>query len=185
MKECLNNVSAILSFFFRNYQILNKGNTIFNGYWYNITSVNIINEKNVEVSTSFVENILENYAYYTDGYYPALIPVDIQINYNNVSCSINNETLQFGPYDSSSSCASSQFFLKILNLCTTISECYNNNGNYYFNATCNVSEAYVNNQFTYNYYLYEFVKINYEKILGINYGTIFKYCDNSYCYIIG
>jgi len=176
MKECLNNVSAILSKL--NYQVLNKGN-IFNGYWYNITSVNIINEKNVKVSISLVENILENYAYYTDGYYPALIPVDIQINYNNVSCSINNETLQFGPYKNSSDCSNSQNSLEsyLSNLCTTISECYNNNGNYYFNATCNVSEAYVNNQFTYNYYLYEFIEINNE--------TMNNYCDNSFCYIIG
>ncbi|MCC5447193.1 hypothetical protein [Candidatus Nanobsidianus stetteri] len=176
MKECLNNVSAILSKL--NYQVLNKIN-IFNGYWYNITGVNIINEKNVEVSTSFVENILENYAYYTDGYYPALIPVDIQINYNNVSCSINNETLQFGPYKNSSDCSNSQNSLEsyLSNLCTTISECYNNNGNYYFNATCNVSELNINNQFTYNYYLYEFV--------GINNETMNNYCDNSFCYIIG
>lgn len=176
MKECLNNVSAILSKL--DYQVLNKIN-IFNGYWYNITGVNIINEKNVEVSTSFVENILENYAYYTDGYYPALIPVDIQINYNNVSCSINNETLQFGPYKNSSDCSNSQNSLEsyLSNLCTTISECYNNNGNYYFNATCNVSELNINNQFTYNYYLYEFV--------GINNETMNNYCDNSFCYIIG
>jgi len=175
MKECLNNVSAILSKL--NYQVLNKGNTIFNGYWYNITSVNIINEKNVEVSISLVENILENYTYYTDGYYPALIPVDIQINYNNVSCSINNETLQFGPYKNNFDCSLSLVIINLSNLCTTVSECYNNNGNYYFNATCNVSEAYVNNQFTYNYYLYEFIEINNE--------TMNNYCDNSFCYIIG
>jgi hypothetical protein len=176
MQECLNNVSDVLSFFFGNYKILDETN-IFNGYWYNITSVNIYNEENVEVNSSFVENILGNYTYYTDGYYPALIPLDIQINYNNLSCSINNETLQFGPYDNSPACASSQTFLKLLNLCTTVSECYNNNGNYYFNATCTVSELNINSQFTYNYYLYEFVKINDE--------TIFNYCSGSYCYIIG
>ncbi|EOD42708.1 putative membrane protein [Candidatus Nanobsidianus stetteri] len=174
MQECLNNTSAILSKL--NYQVLNKIN-IFNGYWYNITGVNIINEKNVEVDKNFVENILENYTYYTDGYYPALIPVDIQINYNNVSCSINNETLQFGPYTDSFDCSLSLVIINSLSSCIVESECYNNNGNYYFNATCNISEAYVNNQFTYNYYLYEFVKINDE--------TMNNYCDNSYCYIIG
>ena len=178
MYECLyNNVNAVLSIF--KYQILNKVN-IFNGYWYNVTGVNIINEENVKVDRNFVENILENYSYYTDGYYPALIPLDIQINYNNVSCSINYETLQFGPYKTYSDCLFSQNSLEnyLSNLCTIIgSGCYIDNGNYYFNATCTVPEAYINNQFTYNYYLYEFVEINNE--------TINDYCDNSYCYIIG
>ncbi|PVU71275.1 hypothetical protein DDW05_01400 [Candidatus Nanobsidianus stetteri] len=197
MHECLyDNLNAILSILgfinkflpiFGNYQVLNKGNTIFNGYWYNITSVNIIDEKNVEVNASFVENILGNYTYYTDGYYPALVPVDIQINYNNVSCSINNETLQFGPYEDDSDCLNSQNLLEsyLSNLCTIVSGCYNENGKVYFNAVCNVSEVNINNQFTYNYYLYKFVKINYGTILEINYGTFFKYCDKLYCYIIG
>ena len=171
MQECLNNVSAILSKL--NYQVLKKGNTIFNGYWYNITSVNIINEKNLEVSTSFVEDILENYAYYTDGYYPALIPVDIQITYSNVSCPIYNETLQVGPYNSG--CPD----LSNINLfgCKLVSGCYNENGEYYFNIACPVPQPTITNQFTYNYYLYEFV--------GINDETMNNYCDNSYCYIIG
>lgn len=176
--ECLyTNISFLLSSF--NYQVLNKGNTIFNGYWYNITSVNINNEKNVEVDSNFVKNILENYAYYTDGYYPALIPVDIQINYNNVSCSINNETLLFGPYIDPSECSISQNLLEnyLSNSCTILSGCYNNNRNYYFNATCNVSEVNINNQFTYNYYLYEFIELNNE--------TMNNYCDSSFCYIIG
>ena len=179
MYICLNNVSAVLSNF--KYQVLNEGNTIFNGYWYNITNVNINNEKNVEVDSNFVENILENYAYYTDGYYPALIPVDIQINYNNVSCSINNETLQVGPYKNDIECSFSQISFKVYlsKLCTIISGCYynNNDGNYYFNATCNVPEVNINNQFTYNYYLYEFIELNNE--------TMDNYCDNSFCYIIG
>ena len=157
------------------YQILNKEN-IFNGYWYNITSININTEENVEVDENFVENILENDAYYTSGYYPALIPIDLQINYNNVSCSINNETLQFGPYENYPDCLSTQGSLS--NLCTIIGPgCYYNNGNFYVNATCYVPETSINNQFTYNYYLYEFVKINNE--------TINNYCDNSFCYIIG
>jgi hypothetical protein len=180
MYECLyTNVNSLLSSF--NYKILNEGNTIFNGYWYNITSVNINNEKNVEVDINFVENILENYTYYTDGYYPALIPVDIQINYNNVSCSINNETLLFGPYIDPSECSISQNLLEnyLSNSCTILSGCYYNNtdGNYYFNATCNVPEVNINNQFTYNYYLYEFIELNNE--------TMNNYCDNSFCYIIG
>jgi hypothetical protein len=175
MYECLyTNVNSFLSSF--NYQILNKIN-IFNGYWYNMTSVNIIDEENVEVNMSFVEKILENYVYYTDGYYPALIPVDIQINYNNVSCTINNETLQFGPYKTYSSCSSSLSDINSLSLCTIESGCYNNNGNYYFNAICTIPELNINNQFTYNYYLYEFVEINDE--------TINNYCPGSYCYIIG
>ena len=180
MYECLyTNVNSLLSSF--NYQVLNKGNTIFNGYWYNITSVNVNNEENVEVDINFVENILENYAYYTDGYYPALIPVDIQINYNNVSCSINNETLLFGPYIDPSGCSVSQNLLEkyLSNSCTILSGCYynNNDGNYYFNATCNVPEVNINNQFTYDYYLYEFIELNNE--------TMNNYCYNSYCYIIG
>ena len=177
MYECLyNNVNAVLSIF--NYQILNKVN-IFNGYWYNITSVNINTEENIKVDENFVENILENYAYYTSGYYPALIPLDIQINYNNVSCSIYKETLQFGPYENDSDCLNSQNSLEnyLSNSCTIESGCYYNNGNYYFNAECDVLEAYINNQFIYNYYLYEFVKINNE--------TINNYCNNSFCYIIG
>jgi len=188
MNECLySNINNILSNF--NYRILNKEN-IFNGYWYNMTSININNEENVEVDENFVENILENYAYYTDGYYPALIPVDLQINYNNVSCSINNETLQFGPYDSYSNCSSARNSLNnyLSNLCTIESRCYSVVEHkylevyeysivYYFNAICTVPETSINNQFTYNYYLYEFVEINNE--------TINDYCDNSYCYIIG
>jgi hypothetical protein len=176
MNECLySNINNILSNY--NYIILNKEN-IFNGYWYNMTSANITNEENVEVDRSFVENILENYAYYTDGYYPALIPVDLQINYNNVSCSIYNETLLFGPYNYST-CSSAQDYLS--NLCI-IESCYAVNVHgysifYYFNATCPVPETSINNQFTYNYYLYEFVEINNE--------TINDYCDNLYCYIIG
>ncbi|WP_231433923.1 hypothetical protein [Candidatus Nanopusillus massiliensis] len=70
MNECLySNIKNILL----NYQSynINKEN-IFNEHWYNITSVNMSNEENVEVNKSFVENILENYTYYTDGYYPAL-----------------------------------------------------------------------------------------------------------------
>ena len=175
MYECLyNNVNAVLSIF--NYQILNETN-IFNGYWYNITSVNINNEENIKVDRNFVENILENYVYYTDGYYPALVPLDIQTNYNNVSCSINNETLQFGPYENDFDCLLSLLHINSLSLCTIESGCYNNNGNFYFNATCTVPESNINNQFTYNYYLYEFVKINNE--------TINNYCNNSFCYIIG
>jgi len=176
MYECLyNNVSSILSHF--PYQILNETN-IFNGYWYNITGVNIINEENVKVDRNFVENILENYVYYTDGYYPALVPLDIQINYNNVSCSINNETLQFGPFTSSYECSLALSYINSLGFCTIESGCYSEYVLfYYFNATCTVPEAYINNQFTYNYYLYEFVKINNE--------TMDNYCDNSYCYIIG
>jgi len=158
------------------YQILNKVE-IFNGYWYNITSVNIINEENVKVDRNFVENVLENYAYYTGGFYPALIPVNIQINYDNVSCSVNYETIQFGPYQNPSDCLSSLLDVKSSNSCTIESECYNNNGNFYFNAECYVPETNINNQFTYNYYLYEFVEINNE--------TINNYCDNSFCYIIG
>ena len=175
MNECLySNINNILSNY--NYTILNKEN-IFNGYWYNMTSANITNEENVEVDRNFVENILENYAYYTDGYYPALIPVDLQINYNNVSCSIYNETLQIGSYDNYYDCIISQGSLS--NLCTieSGSGCYNENGMFYFNATCIVPETSINNQFTYNYYLYEFVEINNE--------TINDYCDDSYCYIIG
>ncbi|MFP3256976.1 MAG: hypothetical protein RXO36_04190, partial [Candidatus Nanopusillus acidilobi] len=179
MNECLySNINNILSNY--NYTILNEEN-IFNGYWYNMTSVNISNEENVEVNRTFVENILENYAYYTDGYYPALIPVDLQINYSNVSCSIYNETLQFGPYDYSD-CLLSQDSLS--NLCTIESKCYpvvepepEYPIVYYFNATCTVPETSINNQFTYNYYLYEFIEINNE--------TINDYCDNLYCYIIG
>ena len=178
MYECLydNNVNDILSFF--PYQILNEVN-IFNGYWYNITSVNINNEKKVKVDRSFVENMLENYTYYTDGYYPGLIPLDIQINYDNVSCSIYKETLQFGPYENDSDCLNSQNLLEsyLSNLCTIESGCYSENKIFYFNAICIVPEAYINNQFTYNYYLYEFVEINNE--------TMNNYCDNSYCYIIG
>jgi hypothetical protein len=177
MYTCLyTNVNSFLSSF--NYQILNETN-IFNGSWYNVTGVNIINEKNVKVDRNFVEKILENYAYYTDGYYPALIPLDIQINYNNVSCSINNETLQFGPYKTYSDCLNSQNLLEnyLSNSCTIESGCYNENKMFYFNATCIVPETNINNQFTYNYYLYEFVEINNE--------TMNNYCDNSYCYIIG
>jgi hypothetical protein len=186
MNECLySNINNILSNF--NYTILNKEN-IFSGYWYNMTSVNISNEENVEVDRNFVENILENYAYYTDGYYPALIPVDLQINYSNVSCSIYNETLLFGPYVNYSECSSALNELNnsLSNLCTIEPKCYPGKvhrvGNhliyyYYFNATCPVPETSINNQFTYNYYLYEFVEINNE--------TINDYCDNSYCYIIG
>ena len=182
MNECLySNINNILSNF--NYRILNKED-ILNEYWYNMTSVNIINEENVEVDRNFVENILENYAYYTDGYYPALIPVDLQINYNNVSCSIYNETLLFGPYDSYSNCSSAKNSLNnyLSNLCTNESGCYSVNVHrysifYYFNATCPVPETSINNQFTYNYYLYEFVEINNE--------TINDYCNDSFCYIIG
>jgi len=170
-------IFQILSNF--SYQVLDDVN-IFNGYWYNITNVSISTEKNVKVSRSFVENVLERYTYYTGGYYPALIPIKIQINYNNVSCSINNQTIKFGPYNNDYNCLTSQNLLKKLlsNICT-ISEpgCYNDNGNYYFNAKCYVAESYINNQFMYNYYLYEFVKINNE--------TINNYCDDSYCYIIG
>ncbi|MDT7890660.1 MAG: hypothetical protein RQ869_01165 [Candidatus Nanopusillus sp.] len=178
MYACLYlNTSQILSIF--NYQVLDEVN-IFNGYWYNITNVSINAEKNVKVSKNFVENVLERYTYYTGGYYPALIPLNIQINYSNVSCSINNQTIKFGPYDNDFNCLSSQNLLKNLlsNMCT-ISElgCYNDNGNYYFNAKCYVVESYINNQFMYNYYLYKFVKINNE--------TIDNYCDESYCYIIG
>ncbi|MFP3131911.1 MAG: hypothetical protein RXQ77_01045 [Candidatus Nanopusillus sp.] len=185
MNECLySNLNNILFFFyltpfFFNYQILNKEN-IFNGYWYNITSININTEENAEFDENFVENILENDAYYTSGYYPALIPVDLQINYNNVSCSIYEETLQFGPYENRSNCSSAKKSLNnyLSSLCTIgPAGCYHNNGNYYFNATCYVPETSINNQFTYNYYLYEFVKINNE--------TINNYCDNSFCYIIG
>ena len=174
MNECLySNLNNILFFF--NYQILNKEN-IFNGYWYNITSININTEENIKVDENFVENILENDAYYTSGYYPALIPLDIQINYNNVSCSIYKETLQFGPYENYPDCLSQQGSLP--NLCTIIGPgCNYNNGNYYFNATCYVPETNIINQFTYNYYLYEFVEINNE--------TMNNYCNNSYCYIIG
>jgi hypothetical protein len=178
MNECLySNINNTLSNF--NYIILNKEN-IFNGYWYNMTSVNIINEENVEVDKNFVENILENYAYYTDGYYPALIPVDLQINYSNVSCSIYNETLLFGPYKYYSDCSSAQDYLS--NLCTIEHTCYAAKAHgysivYYFIATCPVPETSINNQFAYNYYLYEFVEINNE--------TINDYCDNLYCYIIG
>ncbi|MFP3289987.1 MAG: hypothetical protein RXN31_02105 [Candidatus Nanopusillus acidilobi] len=178
MNECLySNINNILSNY--NHIILNKEN-IFNGYWYNITSTNITNEENVEVNRSFVENILENYTYYTDGYYLALIPVDLQINYSNVSCSIYNETLLFGPYDTYSDCSSAQDYLS--NLCTIEHTCYSVNvhgysGVYFFNAICLVPETSINNQFTYNYYLYEFVEINNE--------TINDYCDDSYCYIIG
>jgi hypothetical protein len=67
------------------------------------------------------------------------------------------------------------------NLCTIESGCYyelvDGNVTFYFNARCIVPETYINNQFTYNYYLYEFVEINNE--------TMNNYCDNSYCYIIG
>ena len=180
MYECLynnNDVNTIISHF--NHQILNKVN-IFNGYWYNITNVSINFEKNIKVDRNFVENILENYAYYTGGYYPALIPLDIQINYNNVSCSINEETIKFGPYKTYSDCLLSQNSLEnyLSNSCTIIgSGCYIDNGNYYFNAKCYIVESNINNKFTYNYYLYEFVKINNE--------TMNNYCDNSYCYIIG
>ena len=182
MNVCLySNINNILLNF--NHIILNKEN-IFNGYWYNMTSVNISNEKNVEVNRTFVENILENYAYYTNGYYPALIPVDLQINYSNVSCSINDETLQFGPYYTYNNCSSAQNLLNnyLSNLCTIESGCYPVRVHeykivYYFNAKCTVPETNINNQFTYNYYLYEFVKINNE--------TINDYCDNLYCYIIG
>ena len=178
MYACLYlNTSQILSIF--NYQVLDEVN-IFNGYWYNITNVSISTEKNVKVSRSFVENILERYTYYTVGHYPALIHLNIQINYSNVSCSINNQTIKFGPYDNDFSCLLLQNLLRNLlpNICT-ISElgCYNDNGNYYFNAKCYVVESYINNQFMYNYYLYKFVKINNE--------TIDNYCDDSYCYIIG
>jgi len=178
MNECLySNISNILSNY--NHIILNKEN-IFNGYWYNMTSANIINEENVEIDRNFVENILENYAYYTDGYYPALIPVDLQINYSNVSCSIYNETLQFGPYKYYSNCSSAQDYLS--NLCTIEHTCYSvevngHPGVYFFNAICLVPETSINNQFTYNYYLYEFVEINNE--------TINDYCNDSYCYTIG
>ena len=178
MYACLYlNTSQILSIF--NYQVLDEIN-IFNGYWYNITNVSINAKKNVKVSRSFVENVLERYTYYTGGYYPALIPLNIQINYSNVSCSINNQTIKFGPYDNDFNCLSSQNLLKNLlpDICI-ISEfgCYNDNENYYFNAKCYVVESYINNQFMYNYYLYKFVKINNE--------TIDNYCDDSYCYIIG
>ena len=171
MQECLYNESLSKL----NYQVLNKGNIIFNGYWYNITSVNINYEKNVEVDSNFVENILENYTYYTDGYYPALIPVDIQITYSNVSCPIYIETLQVGPYNYSE-CSLLSSHLSLFG-CTIESGCYNENGNYYFNAACPVPEPSIGNKFTYNYYLYEFVEINDE--------TMDNYCDNSYCYIIG
>ena len=175
MYTCLyTNVNSFLSSF--NYQILNETN-IFNGYWYNVTGVNIINEKNVKVDRNFVENVLENYAYYTGGSYPALIPVNIQINYDNISCSINYETIQFGPYQNPSDCLSSLSDVKSSNSCTIESGCYNENNMFYFNATCIVSEAYINNQFTYNYYLYEFIELNNE--------TINNFCDNSFCYIIG
>jgi hypothetical protein len=186
MYECLynNTVSAILSLF--PYQILNEV-SIFNGYWYNVTGVNIINdafnEQNISVNKSFVENVLENYTYYPDGYYPGLIPVDLQVTYTNVSCSIYNEALQFGPYKKYPNCVNSQNLLKkyLSNLCTIESGCYyelvDGNVTFYFNARCIVPEAYTNNQFTYNYYLYEFVEINNE--------TMNNYCDNSYCYIIG
>jgi hypothetical protein len=178
MNECLySNISNILSNY--NHIILNKEN-IFNGYWYNMTSTNITNEENVEVNRNFVENILENYAYYTDGYYPALIPVDLQINYSNVSCSIYNETLLFGPYKYYSDCSSAQGYLS--NLCTIESGCSPVKAHgysivYYFIAACPVPETSINNQFTYNYYLYEFVEINNE--------TINDYCNDLYCYIIG
>jgi hypothetical protein len=178
MYECLyTNISPILSSL--NYQILNEEN-IFNGYWYNITSIDISNiEENIKVDKNFVENVLENYAYYTGGYYPALIPVDIEINYNNVSCSINEETIQFGPYKTYSECSNFQNLWEsyLSNSCTFGSGCQNYNGEYYFYATCYVSETNIINQFTYNYYLYEFVEINNE--------TINNYCDNSFCYIIG
>jgi len=178
MYECLyTNISPILSSF--NYQILNEEN-IFNGYWYNITSIDISNiEENIKVDKNFVENVLENYAYYTGGYYPALIPVDIKINYNNVSCSINEETIQFGPYKTYSECSNFQNLWEsyLSNSCTFGSGCQNYNGEYYFYATCYVPETNIINQFTYNYYLYEFVEINNE--------TMNNYCDNSFCYIIG
>ena len=162
-----------------NYTTLSMGNIIFNGYWYNITSVttnvNINNEENAEVN-SFVEDILGNYAYYTDGYYPALIPVDVQITYSNVSCPIYNETLQVGPYNSSE-CSFLSSHLSSLGSCTIESGCYNENGEYYFNAACPVPKPSIGNQFTYNYYLYEFIEINNK--------TINNYCVNPYCYIIG
>jgi hypothetical protein len=164
MYTCLyTNVNSFLSSF--NYQILNETN-IFNGFWYNVTVVNIINEKNVKVDRNFVENVLENYAYYTGGSYPALIPLD-------------NETMQFGPYQNPSDCLNSQNLLEnyLSNSCTIESECYNENNMFYFNATCIVPGSNINNQFTYNYYLYEFIEINNE--------TMNNYCDNSFCYIIG
>ena len=187
MYECLynNDVNTIILniiIFIFNYQILNKEN-IFNGYWYNITSININTEENIKVDRNFieniVENILENDAYYTSGYYPALIPLDIQINYNNVSCSINEETIKFGPYKNDSDCSNSQNLLEnyLSNSCTIESECYNESKMFYFNAICTVPETHINNRFTYNYYLYEFVKVNNE--------TINNYCNNSSCYIIG
>ena len=178
--DCLYiNLSAVLSRTFGGYKTLNEGNTIFNGYWYNITSANIYNEENVEVNSNFVEGTLEKDAYYTDGYYPALVPVDVQINYNNVSCSINNETLRFGPYRNYDICSVAQNYLKshFSNLCTIASGCYSENGHVYFNAVCDIPELNINNEFTYNYYLYEFVEINDE--------TILNYCSGSYCYIIG
>jgi hypothetical protein len=178
MYICLyTNISPILSSL--NYQILNEEN-IFNGYWYNMTSISINNiEENMKVDKKFVENVLENYAYYTGGYYPALIPVDIKINYSNVSCSINEETIQFGPYKTYYECSNFQNLWEsyLSNSCTFGSGCQNNNGEYYFYATCYVPETSIINQFTYNYYLYEFVEINNE--------TINNYCDNSFCYIIG
>jgi len=178
MYECLyTNISSILSSL--NYQILNEEN-IFNGYWYNMTSISISSiEENIKVDKKFVENVLENYAYYTGGYYPALIPVDIKINYNNVSCSIDEETIKFGPYKTYSECSNFQNLWEsyLSNSCTFGSGCYNINGEYYFYATCYVLKTNIINQFTYNYYLYEFIELNNE--------TINNYCDNSYCYIIG
>ncbi|MFP3166934.1 MAG: hypothetical protein RXQ68_00690 [Candidatus Nanopusillus sp.] len=178
MQECLYNNSAL-----SNYKILSE-TPISTIYFYNISSVNIINYisygEDIGVDKNFVENVLENYTYYTDGYYPGLIPVDIQINYNNVSCSLDEEIVAVGPYENPSACNFWYNHLLIPPSCHISSACYEENGYYYFNATCISAEAIMGsqgNQFTYNYYLYEFVKINDE--------TMNNYCYNSYCNIIG
>ncbi|BFI73405.1 hypothetical protein YN1_3920 [Nanoarchaeota archaeon] len=172
--ECLYTKSENLQYLFSKLKYKLFKQKIFDGYWYNITSINYqyslsnLPPDFLDCSNTinFAEKIVGNYTYFTGGDYPVLVPVNIQVNYNNISCSIKNQIFQFGPFSSIGSCDNEQNIVDNILISNNVNNCIMNacteiNNNYYFNLTCNdiVQTQYLNS-FNYNYQIYEWFNIN-------------------------
>ncbi|MGC9132917.1 MAG: hypothetical protein ACP5GJ_00725 [Nanopusillaceae archaeon] len=162
-----------------NYQNLFQGfnyeeysQEIFNGYWYKVSSINynLLNKPlppdflDCNDTVKFAKEMIGNYTYFTGGNYPILVPVEVNVNYNNISCELMNQTLVFGPYNLQDCISNYTEVQEIINsnnlnnLCTLI-QCWQNN-QYYFNLTCFNSQTNYLNSFNYNYEIYEWINLN-------------------------
>ncbi|MGC9079592.1 MAG: hypothetical protein ACP5G1_02525 [Nanopusillaceae archaeon] len=118
---------------------------IFNGFFYGKNNI-YITYKNDRILPdyllcndyiNYIETIVGNYTYFTNGSFPVLVPVKIDLEFINVTCSIKNLTI-YGEYNDINSCNGNYTNLmndlekvKVYNLTGT--GCYISGGKYMFN----------------------------------------------------